>query len=836
MHPVRVFDTPLPIDAAVPEILRALTDAPVSILTAAPGAGKTTRVPVALLDHPAAGRGKILMLEPRRLATQRAAEYMASLLGEEPGLSVGYRIRGTTLASPLTRIEVLTEGILTRMLQDSPDLPGVAFLLFDEFHERSIHADLGLALALDAQAHLRPDLRILIMSATLDGVGLSRLFPAAPVIESPGRLYPVETIYSAFTPTGPAERTVVQSVARALAGTDGDILVFLPGRRELRRVRDMLLDAHLPPGVHVHLLHGEADPHAQRGALAAPEPGQRKIILSTSVAETSVTIDGVRVVIDSGLARVPRFDARRGMTGLATVPVSAATADQRRGRAGRQAPGICYRLWTEAAHRLLEPHPVPEILAADLTPLALELSRWGSPDASGLRLLDAPPVRHLTQARELLFALGATTPDGRLSPHGRAMAALPLHPRLSHMVLRAQELGLGAEACSIAALLDGPPVHSGASTTDIDLATSLDALRDRQTADRPERLRIRSEAVRLQRLLGITAGSAGARSSGLLLALAYPDRIARRRGDNSRRYLLANGTGTVLPEWSLLSRSEFLAVGEVDNAGVEARVLLAAPLTLEEIQRVAGDRMTTIDEVHWDSREASVVARRATRLGALLLVEQAAPLTGEAATRAMMEGAKELGLAALPWNDAAIALRTRSEWLRKSGLAGSDWPDMSDSALSDSMEAWLGPFLSGMTRRDHFARLNVHGMLLCLLSHSQRASLDRLAPASLLTPSGTRVALQYGNERQPVMPVRLQEMFGQTGSPTVGGGTINVVLHLLSPAGRPLAVTSDLRSFWADAYTEVRKQMRGRYPKHRWPEDPLAAVPGPSRRSPRTPG
>ncbi len=812
----------LPIDAAVPDILRTLTEAPVTILTAAPGAGKTTRVPLVLLQHALAAQRQILMLEPRRLAAQRAAGYMASLLDEEPGKTIGYRIRGTTVVSGSTRVEVLTEGILTRMLQDMPDLPRIGILIFDEFHERSIHADIGLALALDVQAHLRPDLRILIMSATLDGAGVHRVLPDAPRIDIPGRQYPVETVYSAFTPEGPLEKTVSRSVVRALAETEGDILVFLPGRRELRRTREMLLDTKLPPDVHVHLLHGDADPAAQRAALAVPRPGERKVILATSVAETSVTIDGVRVVIDAGLARVPRFDPRRGMSGLETVPVSVATADQRRGRAGRQAAGVCYRLWTEADHRKLQPQPVPEILSADLAPLALDLARWGSPDAAGLRMIDAPPPHHLTQAQDLLQSLGALDSDGRPTPHGRAMADLPLHPRLSHMVLRALDFDLGSDACNVAALLDGPYLSSG---VDIDLTTIIHALQDQHTVEREARLHIRSEAARLRRLLGIPDAPAIDQSHGLLLALAYPDRIARRRSESSNRYLLANGTGVILPGWSLLSRSEFLAVGEVDNAGVDAKILLAAPLGIGDIRRMAEHQMETLDEIRWDSRAGAVVARRVLRLGAIVLEEQPSSPDGEGVVRAMIDGIRNLGLDALPWNPASVSLRSRSEWVRINGLVKDGWPDLSAAALESSIAHWLGPFLSGMTRKEHLSTLDLHRILSSLFSHPQRVLLERLAPASLSTPSGRRVVLLYGNERQPVMRARLQEMFGQTESPTVGAGSIPVVMHLLSPAGRPLAVTSDLRSFWANAYTDVRKQMRGRYPKHRWPEDPLRATP-----------
>ena len=834
LHPLFPPQPTLPIDAVIPQLLQTLKGSPVTLLSASPGAGKTTRVPLALLRATLAGDSAILMLEPRRLATQRAAEYMASLLGEQPGASVGYRIRGASRVSASTRVQVVTEGILTRMLQDTPELPGTGILIFDEFHERSIHADLGLALALDVQAHLRPDLRILIMSATLDGVGLSRLLHDAPIIDSPGRQYPVETIYAAFAPAGPLEKSVVQAAGRALEETEGDILVFLPGRRELRRTRDALLDRGLPPGTHVHLLHGEADPSAQRAALASPQPGERKIILATSVAETSLTIDGVRVVIDAGLARVPRFDPRRGMTGLETIPVSAATADQRRGRAGRQAPGVCYRLWTETAHRALQEYPAPEILAADLAPLALDLARWGSPDGASLRFIDPPPTDHLSQARSLLTTLGALDQHGRLSPHGKEMGSLPLHPRLAHMVIRARDLGRGFDACTVAALLDGPPIQRGPQSTDIDLATVVHGLADRG-GDRAARLSVHAEAERLRRLLDISPSKESpGENYGPLLALAYPDRIARRREEHGRKYLLANGTGAQLPEWSLLARAEFLAVGDVDNAGVDARILLAAPLTLDEITRTAADAISEEEEIHWDSREAMVTARRATRLGALLLSEQSIPPAGDAVrdaiAGAMLEGVRETGLAGLPWTASAIALRSRSEWLRRSNLAGGSWPDMSDEALLATLPAWLGSHVRGMTRREHLARLELTSLLNAILTREQRVLLDRLAPATLTTPSGNRVTLEYGMNPQPVMAVRLQEMFGQTGSPTVGGGAVRVVVHLLSPAGRPLAVTSDLASFWSNAYTEVRKQMRGRYPKHRWPENPLEAAPGSSRK------
>jgi ATP-dependent helicase HrpB len=827
LHPLIPHPSAIPIDDILPEVLRQSTENPVIILSAAPGAGKTTRIPIALLDHPAARDHRIIMLEPRRLAAQRAAEYMSIQRNEQVGETIGYRIRGASRVSRTTRIEVVTEGILTRMLQDAPDLPGIGIIIFDEFHERTIHADVGLALALDVQATLRPDLRILIMSATLDGVGLKRILPDAPVIDSPGRQFPVETIYASFRPEEPIEKTMVRTVTRAVAETEGDILAFLPGRRELHRTRNALLDAGLPPEIHVHLLHGEADPYAQREALAPPPAGRRKVILATSVAETSVTIDGVHVVIDCGLARVPVFDPRRGMTGLDTVPVSQATADQRRGRAGRQGPGVCYRLWTEVDHAKLDAYPTSEIRSADLAPLAIELARWGDPWAKGLKLIDPPPELHLAQAYELLQTLGAVE-QGRLTQHGQAMSALPLHPRLAQMVLKAREFNLASDACKVAAFLESPSTRATRAGVDVDLASAIHAATVEGSGDRATRMQIRAEAERLRQLINATPTQPSEESYGFLLGLAYPDRIGRRRGDNSRRYHLSGGTGVILPEWSLLSRSEFLAVGAVDNAGTEARIFLAAPITIEEIRRMAGDRIVASEEVQWDAREQAVIARRVERLGALPLIEQQASVEGEPVIEAMLVGFREMGVAALPWNEAATSFRQRSEWVRQNRLAGDDWPDLSDDALLRTAGDWLAPYLAGITRRDHLSRLDLTKILAGMLTHAQRAHLDRMAPIALSTPAGGRMHLQYGSELQPVMAVRLQEMFGQTDSPTVAGGKVRVLLHLLSPAGRPLAVTADLGSFWANAYTEVRKQMRGRYPKHRWPEDPLEAVPGSS--------
>ncbi|HSQ74213.1 MAG TPA: ATP-dependent helicase HrpB [Bacteroidota bacterium] len=829
-----------PVDTILPHVASSLQRIPTAVVIAPPGAGKTTRIPLALLEAGLLGNGRLLMLEPRRLAARRAATYISSLLGEQPGQTVGYRIRGESRVSSQTRIEIVTEGILTRMLQESPDLPGVAALVFDEFHERSIHADLGLALALDARDHLQPDLRILIMSATLDGLALNRILGDAPLIRSEGRMYPIETVYRASALEGALEPAVAATILRALSETGGDLLVFLPGRRELQRTRDLLLDATLPEHVRVHLLHGEMAWNDQLAALAPPEPDQRKVILATSIAETSLTIDGVRVVIDGGLARVPRFDPRRGMSGLATVPVSQATADQRRGRAGRQAPGVCYRLWTEDRHQRLDRFPTPEILETDLAPLALDLARWGSPDGSGLRFLDAPPLPHLEQARQLLQQLGALDSSNKLTPHGLAVARLPVHPRLAHMIASAKSVSEADLACDIAAILEGPAMVRGGRKEDCDLEGLLAALHGSGESDRVSRTLILAESKRLRGLLQPPPGeaievrsSSPAQSTGLLLALADPDRIAQRRGDGGRRYVLANGTGALLPEWSQLSRHPYLAVGEVDGEGIEARIFLASSLARSTIEQHFSGLIGTKEELGWNDATGSVVKQRVSRLGAITLSGQIMEPSGDEATPILLEGILRRGFSVLPWTRETTGVRNRSEWLRRNGLVDPDWPDLSDERLRATLSTWLGPHVWGMLRLEQLGRIDMNNALRSLLDEKRRRQIEQMAPTHVLTPAGSRIALEYGEGTQPIMAVRLQEMFGQRESPAVAGGRVRVLLHLLSPAGRPLAVTSDLSSFWANAYADVRKQMRGRYPKHPWPEDPRSAAPHSLRRSRR---
>ena len=813
----------LPVDEVLPELLEALDSSPSAVLSAPPGAGKTTRVPLALLDAAWMQGKACLMLEPRRLAAVRAAQFMAAQRGEHPGATVGYTIRGESVAGPGTRVRVLTEGVLTRMLHDTPDLPGVGLVIFDEFHERSIHADLGIALTLDVQSHLRSDLKVLVMSATLDGIAVARVLGDAPVITGLGATYPLETRYRQFVPRGPLEPEVAGAAVRALEQEAGDILVFLPGQREIRRVEQLLLDMRLE-ATDIHSLYGDAAPEMQRAALASAGEGRRKIILSTSIAETSLTIDGVRVVIDSGLVRGPRFDPRRGMAGLVTGPVSRATADQRRGRAARQAAGVCYRLWTEEHHATLPAYPTPEILVTDLAPLALDLALWGSADGRNLRFLDMPPDAHLRQARALLQQLGALDAAGALTPHGHAMCALPVHPRLSHMILRGKHLGVGERACDVAALLEEREILSSAGRS-LDIESRLHALETGIEADEVVRDRVLREARRLRRIAGVTGRPRGKRRTGMLVALAYPDWIAGRRSDSSGRYLLANGTGATVPEWSPLAREEFLAIAGVDGIGTEVRVFLAAPVTKSDLLESFGDSLVEAEEVVWNAGEERVVARWTQRLGAIIMTERQLPPRGAAVRAAMLDGIRQLGLDVLPWDTEADTLRKRSEWLRMNRLVPPEWPDLSDARLLGTLDSWLGPLVDGMTRKAHLGRLRMGSALRSCFSPSQLRELGRLAPPDIRVPTGSRRTLAYGEEPQPVLAVRLQELFGQTETPTIAGGKVRVLLHLLSPAGRPLAVTQDLPSFWQNTYREVRRAMQARYPKHHWPENPLAASP-----------
>ena len=852
-----MYKSGLPIDAALPALTAALARSPSAVLQAPPGAGKSTVVPLALLDEPWARAKRILMLEPRRLAARAVAHRMAQTLGEPVGRTVGYRMRMDTRVSRDTRIEVVTEGVLTRMLQSDPALEGVAAVIFDEFHERSLQADLGLALVLDARENLAPELKVLIMSATLDGEAVARLLGDAPVVTSEGRMFPVESRFAAkgspLLPGVPGpgssaadtpERTTAQLVMRALREETGDILVFLPGAREIRRVQSLIEPGN---GTRVFPLFGELSPEDQDAALT-PSAGTRKVVLATNIAETSLTIQGVRVVVDSGLVRRSMFDPSTGMSRLETQRISRASADQRQGRAGRTEPGVCYRAWSEGAHRSLAPFTAPEIVEADLIPLALDLANWGARDANTLRWLDSPPAAMLASARDVLQRLGALDSDGRITAHGREMAGIGVHPRFAHMLLRAHAMGRLALATDLAALLGERDLLRGTgSVRDADIRTRIEIIRgeDRQThgpgnpggVDRFGLQRARRAARDLLRQVktsnpaGRDRESAyGAEDAGVVLAFAYPDRIGRRRSGAEGRYTLTNGRGAYFAEPQSLAKSELIVAVDLDDRERDARILLAAPLTRADIEEHLSERLRRVESVEWSSREQAVIARRVLQLDAIVLEEKPLPeIPPDAARAAMLTGIRELGIEALPWTRDARDLQARIEFARK--LHGSDsaegnaWPAVSDAELAASVGTCLAPWLDDVTRKEHIARIPLIEVLRSLLTWDQQRELDVVAPTHLQVPSGSQIRVDYLDQSAPAVSVRLQEVFGLDATPRIGNGRIPVTFKLLSPAQRPVQVTRDLASFWRGSYADVRKDMRGRYPKHYWPENPLEAQP-----------
>ncbi|MFD1623724.1 ATP-dependent helicase HrpB [Azospirillum griseum] len=849
-HPIPPPTLPvLPIDPVLPDLLAALESRGVAVLQAPPGAGKTTRVPLALLDQAWLGGGKILVLEPRRLAARAAARRMAAMLGESVGETVGYRVRLDTRVGPRTRIEVVTDGLFLRQLQEDPELPGVGAVLFDEFHERGIDSDLALALVQEARGALREDLRLVVMSATLDAGPVAALLGDsargdAPMVTSQGRAFPVETRHlDAPPPGGRIEDAVAAAIRRALREDTGNALVFLPGTGEIRRVQSLLEKIDLGGDVVVAPLYGDLSAEAQDRAIAPAPPGQRKIVLATAIAETSLTIDGIRIVIDSGLMRVPRFDPRAGMTRLVTVKVSQASAEQRRGRAGRLEPGVCYRLWPEATHKALAPFSAPEILDADLAPLALELAVWGVADPAALCWLNPPPAPALAQARGLLAGLGAMTADGAITPHGRRMAGFGVHPRLSHMMLTGRRLGHGALACLVAALLGERDILRAApGFRDADLRLRVDLLRGEEqggrgaarglSLDRGAAQQALKQARNWRRQLGLReeAGPTGGDSHavGPLVALAYPDRIGQRRpggapGGVAAQYRLSGGRGAYFQDAEPLSAEEWLAVADLDGAARESRIFLAAPVALADLEELFADHIRLETIVAWDAREQAVLARRRRMLFALILKDErlANPPAG-AITAAMIEGVRALGLEVLPWSDELRSWRTRVAFLRQ--REGEEWPDLSDAALLATLEDWLAPFLDGVSRRAHLERVDLSNALRALLPWELKNRLDAEAPTHITVPSGSRVPIDYSGD-EPVLAVRLQEMFGLAETPRIAGGRVPLLLHLLSPARRPVQVTRDLASFWANAYKAVKADLKGQYPKHYWPDNPLEAEP-----------
>ncbi|MBD9443535.1 ATP-dependent helicase HrpB [Pseudomonas sp. PDM04] len=825
----------LPIDEVLPALREALATRHEAVLEAPPGAGKTTRVPLALLDEAWLAGQTILMLEPRRLAARAAAERLASELGEKVGETVGYRIRLDSKVGPNTRIEVVTEGILTRRLQDDPALDGVGLLIFDEFHERSLDADLALALSLNGRELFRDEqpLKILLMSATLEGERLAGLLDDAPILRSEGRMYPVAMRWGRpFQPGEFIEPRVVQTILEALNDETGSLLVFLPGQAEIRRVHQQVADA-LGEGTSVLLcpLHGELDLAAQRAAIDPAPAGKRKVVLATNIAETSLTIDGVRVVIDAGLARVPRFDPGSGMTRLDTQRISRASATQRAGRAGRLEPGVCYRLWSQDQHEQLAAYASAEIVAADLAGLALQLGRWGvAPEQ--LVWLDVPPAAAYAQAQDLLERLGAR--DGEaLTRHGLAMAELPAHPRIAHLLLRGQALGLADMACEVAALLGERDILRGAGA---DLHSRLALLSGEERATRGAQGGVQRARQLARQYRGYLRGRAcepvsdpdHTRWLGALLALAYPDRVAQQRRAGGAEYRLANGRAALFAEADSLMKQTWLVIADLGSrqGQREERIYLAADFDPALFDSVLAEQVRVVDQLDWDEREGVLRAERQRKVGELILSRE--PLTGldeTARSQALVNLVRRKGLELLPWTPELRQWQARVALLRQLDLDGkgeSEWPDVSDGALLKGLEHWLLPYLGKVSRLSHFANLDLSNIVRNLLPWPLPQRLDELAPHHLSVPSGSSIRLDY-SEQPPILAVRLQELFGLAETPRIAGGRQAVKLHLLSPARRPVQVTQDLANFWRSTYAEVKKDLKGRYPKHYWPDDPLVA-------------
>jgi ATP-dependent helicase HrpB len=817
------------------------------VLQAPTGAGKSTIVPLALLDEAFLAGRKILMLEPRRLATRAVAARMAALRGESIGQTIGYRMRLDTRVSRATRIEVVTEGVLTRLLQEDPALEGVGCVIFDEFHERSVQADLGLALCLDARRQLGGTFRLLVMSATLEGERVAQLLGDAAMVQVPGRAFPVSVQYLGrglpLLPGGidagrDAQRlaqAIARAAQRALDETPGDVLAFLPGVGEIRRT-EAALAAALPAGVRVLSLFGQMHAAAQDAVLAPSPAGTRKLVLATNIAETSLTIPGVTAVIDCGLARRSRFDPVTGMSRLDLERISRAASDQRSGRAGRVAPGVCYRLWGEGAQLSLAAVTTPEILEADLAPVALELARWGASDATSLDWLDAPPAAMLQQAQGLLARLGALDERSRLTALGRDMSRLPVHPRLAAMLLAARALGAVPLAAQLAAVLsERDLLRTGAASSDPDLRSRLELLRGARGADGADRGALeriqRSASALAAALPRLPAAAAHATHTsepvGALLAIAFPDRIGQRREGAQGRYLLANGRGAAFAHAASLARAPYIVAAALDDRDREARIDLAAPLPREALEQLYAGHITTEESFGWDTREGAVLWRRTRRFEALVLEAQTRPAPeGPETVSAMLAGVCELGVAALPWDLDARTLQARMQFVR--ALARSDlpdWPASDDLALGATLDQWLPPWLTGITRREHLQRLPLSEALRARLDPGQRRALETLAPRELKVPSGSQIRIDYLDDNAPCVAVRLQEVFGLEATPRIGGGTVPLTFKLLSPAQRPVQITRDLAGFWRSSYAEVRRDMRGRYPKHAWPENPLAAAP-----------
>lgn len=811
------FDTPLPIDAVLDDLSRTLEAHNAAVLVAPPGAGKTTRVPLALLDAPWAKGKKIIVLEPRRIAARASADRMAKSLGERAGETVGYRVRFGSKISRATRIEVVTEGIFTRQILDDPELSGVAAILFDEFHERSLDADLGLALARDAQQGLREDLRILVMSATLDGARVAKLLGEAPVVESEGRAFPVETRYLGRKADAPIERQMADAIASALRADTGSVLAFLPGAAEIRRTQNFLAERVQDASIEIVPLFGALDAAVQDRAIAPAPKGTRKVVLATSIAETSLTIEGVRIVVDSGLARVPRYEPDIGLTRLETVRAARAAVDQRRGRAGRTEPGVCYRLWDEPQTASLAPYTQPEILSADLSSLVLDLAQWGVSDPSALSFLDPPPGPAWKEAKSLLAELNALDGDGRITAEGKSLRALALPPRLARMIVDSHRAGSGEAAAEIAAIV----TERGLGGDSVDLEHRRDQFR-RDRSPRAASARDLARRWASQVAASEKAGQQDDLSTGLMLAYAFPDRVARNRGNGS--FVLANGRGAAVEQTSSLARAPYVAVGEMTGTAASGRILLAAQITQDEIERHFAEHIESVDEISFDRGAMALRARRKRSLHAITLSEATMAVSpSEDTARIFADGLIAAGLDRLPWSKAARQWRDRVMFLRKA--EGDSWPDVSDDGLIARRDDWLVPALYDKIALKDISPGDLSDALMALLPWEMRARLDREAPTHFEAPTGSVLAIDYEAEQGPTIAVRLQELFGLNTHPSIAAGKVPLVLELLSPAQRPVQVTRDLPGFWRGSYAAVRSDLRGRYPRHPWPDDPASAVP-----------
>ncbi len=825
----------LPVDTVLSDLKSALSKGRNVVLQAPPGAGKTTRVPLSILTEPWLNQQKILLLSPRRLAARTAAARMAETLGEPVGKTIGYRIRMESRISAYTRIEVVTEGILTRILQRNSELNGIGLVIFDEFHERSLDADLGLALCLDVQEALQPNLRLLIMSATLNTESIAALLPNAPVITCQGRTYPVQTRYLDLPSRTAVTKVMADAVITACHNEEGSILAFLPGAKEIRQVATILEDKVLDSKLIIAPLYGSLSHQRQQQAILPAPKGKRKIVLASAIAETSLTIEGIRVVIDSGLSRLPQYDAGSGMTRLVTLPVSQASAEQRRGRAGRTQPGVCYRLWPEAIHCTLPPAHRPEIKEADLSALMLNLLLWGVPNPQTLKWLDPPPKNAVDNALELLVQLNAISPDRRPTPKGRKMADLPVHPRLASMLLGAVDIGRIQVACDLAALLsERDPLQFFRGPREVDLRLRMEVLNQVRSGTRISLRdvtfdiglyrRIIKVSDYLHQKLGEEDTSPDQGPIGELLALAFPDRIAQKRPVERGRYLLRNGRGAVISPDDPLAAWDYLVAAELDGDRQNARIFLAAGYDTERLTAQFSGNLETVVDLLWDSRQKVVRAIQKKILGALVIESRICPdVDSKTVTSILIEGIRREGLDCLPWNQKQLKLRVRVAFL-KNLFSDEKWPDFSDEALLATLDTWLAPYLDGMSRIKDLSHLDLTRILTDRLSWSQQQALEELAPTHYQVPSGSRIPIDYSSQ-PPVLAVRVQELFGCRQTPVIANGRAPLILHLLSPAGRPVQITQDLAGFWQSSYAAVKKEMKGRYPKHPWPDDPLTAIP-----------